>query len=73
VCRVDADVTMPLPIIEGEPLSVDQIPTGCAFAARCRLAIEQCGVVEQRPAMFAGRLIECSRLTGDVSDARDPA
>jgi oligopeptide/dipeptide ABC transporter ATP-binding protein len=71
VCRVDADVTKPLPIIDGEPLSVDQVPSGCAFAARCRVANDRCRVVEQTPAMFAGRLIECSRLTGRTTDGKD--
>ena len=71
VCRVDADVTKPLPIIDGDPLSVDQVPSGCAFAARCRVANDRCRVVEQTPAMFAGRLIECSRLTGGATDGKD--
>jgi oligopeptide/dipeptide ABC transporter ATP-binding protein len=67
VCRLDAEIGKPLPVIDGDPLSVDQVPSGCAFAGRCRVANDRCRVVEQTPEALAGRLIECSRLTSEAT------
>jgi oligopeptide/dipeptide ABC transporter ATP-binding protein len=72
VCRLDADISQPLPVIDGEPLSVEQVPGGCAFAGRCPVANDRCRVIEQIPEMFGGRLIECSRLTGEAVEVEGP-
>ena len=63
ICRLDADVGEPLPILEGEPLTVDNFPQGCSFAPRCAFVEDECRRIEQSPDEIAGRIIECCRLS----------
>ena len=46
------DVDAPLSTIPGHPVEPAQVPTGCAYAARCPLATELCR--EQDPTLTAG-------------------
>ena len=38
------DIHTPLTVIPGRPVDPAQVPTGCAFAARCPLADARCGI-----------------------------
>lgn len=38
----DTDRHQPLPVIPGRPPQLDELPPGCAFAARCPLATDRC-------------------------------
>jgi peptide/nickel transport system permease protein len=54
------DIEAPLATIPGHPVDPAQVPTGCAYAARCPLATEQCR--EQDPVLLAdhdGRRVAC--------------
>jgi oligopeptide/dipeptide ABC transporter ATP-binding protein len=45
------DLERPLPVIPGRPVDPAHVPAGCAYAARCPLATEQC--VEADPPLVA--------------------
>ena len=49
VPRLDSDTTQRLIPIEGQPPDLAALPPGCAFAPRCRLAMERCRV--ERPVL----------------------
>jgi len=54
------DVDAPLATIPGHPVEPTQLPTGCAYAARCPLATDVCR--EQEPTLVAdpsGRRVAC--------------
>ena len=54
------DLDRPLPVIPGRPVDPSAQPPGCAFAARCPLATEQC-LAEDPPLVAddAGRRVAC--------------
>jgi oligopeptide transport system ATP-binding protein len=45
--RLDGDTRQRLVPIEGQPPNLAQLPPGCAFAARCRMATQRCH--DERP------------------------
>jgi oligopeptide transport system ATP-binding protein len=49
--RLDGDTRQRLVPIEGQPPDLAQLPPGCAFAARCRLATQRCH--DERPLLEA--------------------
>ena len=49
--RLDGDTRQRLVPIEGQPPNLAQLPPGCAFAARCRLATQRCH--DERPPLEA--------------------
>jgi oligopeptide/dipeptide ABC transporter ATP-binding protein len=60
---LDVDVEY-LPSIEGQPPSLDNLPTGCAFAPRCPYTFDKC---EEYPPSFAigpGHVSSCWRHNG---------
>ena len=42
--RLDGDASRPLVPIEGQPPDLAQLPLGCAFSPRCRIATDHCRV-----------------------------
>jgi oligopeptide transport system ATP-binding protein len=40
--RLDSDAGRPLVPIEGQPPDLTQLPPGCAFSPRCRIATDPC-------------------------------
>tara|TARA_B100000315_G_scaffold249121_1_gene279884 strand:+ start:283 stop:1272 length:990 start_codon:yes stop_codon:yes gene_type:complete len=66
---LDLDVDH-LPSIEGQPPSLDTLPTGCAFAPRCPYAFDKC--VEYPPsfAIGPGHISSCWRHNGANSPAQ---
>ncbi len=57
---IDA-VTHPLPSIPGRAISPHDAGDGCAFAARCAHALEQCGAGHPALALHDGALVRCVR------------
>jgi oligopeptide transport system ATP-binding protein len=58
VPRLDGDTGRPLVPIEGQPPDLAALPTGCAFAARCKQATDRCRnerppLVERAPGHLA--------------------
>jgi len=57
--RMDAEEKQPLIPIDGNPPSLVNLPTGCPFAPRCPIAVQECRTVEpdldptDRPAHYA--------------------
>jgi len=49
--RLDGDTRQRLVPIEGQPPNLAQLPPGCAFAARCRMATQRCH--DERPPLEA--------------------
>jgi len=49
--RLDGDTRQRLVPIEGQPPNLAQLPLGCAFAARCRMATQRCH--DERPPLEA--------------------
>ncbi|MGW5238729.1 dipeptide/oligopeptide/nickel ABC transporter permease/ATP-binding protein [Monashia sp. NPDC004114] len=61
------DIDAPLATIPGHPIEPAQVPTGCAYAARCPLATDLCR--EQDPSLTAdpsGRRVACWHATEPV-------
>jgi peptide/nickel transport system permease protein len=57
---VDDTVDEPLATISGRPPNLDDLPAGCAFAARCPFADEQCRTSDPSLAILtAGHLVAC--------------
>jgi oligopeptide/dipeptide ABC transporter ATP-binding protein len=57
---MDTDLDQPLAVIPGRPVDPADVPTGCAFAARCALASEKCRVDEPPLQTDAeGRRVAC--------------
>jgi len=57
---MDTDLAQPLAVIPGRPVDPSDVPTGCAYAARCPLASDKCRTEE--PALVAdsaGRRVAC--------------
>lgn len=59
---MDTDLEQPLAVIPGRPVDPSDVPPGCAYAARCPLATEQCRT-EQPPLETdaSGRRVACWR------------
>lgn len=59
---METDLEEPLAVIPGRPVDPADVPEGCAYAARCPLATDQCRT-EQPPleADAAGRRVACWR------------
>ena len=57
---MDTDLDRPLAVIPGRPVDPADVPDGCAYAARCPLATDQCRT-EQPPLEtdHAGRRVAC--------------
>ena len=58
VPRLDGDTERPLVPIDGQPPDLASLPPGCAFAARCRFAVDRCRaarppLVESKPGHFS--------------------
>jgi peptide/nickel transport system ATP-binding protein len=66
VPRLDDDAHRPLVPIAGRPPSLVGLPTGCPFAPRCPLAIDECRTEEPRlvpvPDAGADRAAACVRI-----------
>jgi peptide/nickel transport system ATP-binding protein len=66
VPRLDDDAHRPLVPIAGRPPSLVDLPTGCPFAPRCPLAIDECRTEEPRlvpvPDAGADRAAACVRI-----------
>ncbi|MFC7492629.1 MULTISPECIES: dipeptide/oligopeptide/nickel ABC transporter permease/ATP-binding protein [unclassified Nocardioides] len=60
VPAMDTPLDRPLAVIPGRPVDPSDVPTGCAYAARCPLATERCRT-EQPPLETdaAGRRVAC--------------
>jgi peptide/nickel transport system ATP-binding protein len=61
VIGLDADNDAPLTEIPGMVPSLTNLPTGCAFAPRCRLAVERCRAEYPPLQDFDGHLAACWR------------
>jgi peptide/nickel transport system permease protein len=48
VPHMETDLTEPLTVIPGRPVTPDQLPTGCAFAPRCGFAQDRCRTDDPR-------------------------
>jgi oligopeptide transport system ATP-binding protein len=64
VPRVDGDVRRRLVPIEGSPPNLANLPPGCAFAPRCRLASERCK--QERPVLRAAAAVHQTACHMDV-------
>ncbi len=64
VPRLDQSGNGALPVLEGNPPSVVELPPGCPFRPRCPMAVEECGLVEPDllPADGPGHAAACLRL-----------
>ena len=62
VCDLQSNPRRPLPALPGQPPTLDQIPSGCAFHPRCPHAQERC--VADLPLLrdFPGRRLAASTL-----------
>ena len=71
VPRLDATDTGPLPVLEGNPPSVVDLPPGCPFEPRCPMAIEVCRVSE--PPLLAtdgpGHVAACHRVETVIQES----
>jgi oligopeptide/dipeptide ABC transporter ATP-binding protein len=57
---MDTELTEPLAVIPGRPVDPADVPTGCAYAARCPLASARCVTEEPRlETDAAGRRVAC--------------
>lgn len=56
-----------LPSIEGQPPSLDDLPSGCAFAPRCPYAYEKCAEYPVQFNVEQGHVTRCWRHYGDNS------
>ena len=65
---LDEDVGR-LPSIEGQPPSLDDLPSGCAFAPRCEYAFDKCEVYPPGFAIAKGHTSSCWRHRGEYSVA----
>jgi oligopeptide/dipeptide ABC transporter ATP-binding protein len=57
---MDSDLHRPLAVIPGRPVEPSEVPTGCAYAARCPLADQRC--LDEDPALLPdgnGRRVAC--------------
>ncbi len=65
VPRLDQASTGALPILEGNPPSVVDLPPGCPFAPRCPMAVEACTAAEPDllPTEDPSHLAACIRVT----------
>ena len=61
---LDVDVDT-LPSIEGQPPSLDDLPEGCAFAARCPAAFDKCVVYPGQYDIEPGHTARCWRHDGN--------
>ena len=50
-----------LPSIEGQPPSLDNLPSGCAFAPRCPYAFEKCAEYPLESVVESGHITRCWR------------
>ncbi len=60
---LDVDVDL-LPSIEGQPPSLDDLPSGCSFAPRCPYAFDRCGEYPPEFAIEPGHIARCWRHLG---------
>jgi oligopeptide/dipeptide ABC transporter ATP-binding protein len=60
---LDTDLEQPLAVIPGRPVDPAQLPSGCAFAARCEFADDRCRTedpeLERAPQLEAGHRVAC--------------
>jgi oligopeptide/dipeptide ABC transporter ATP-binding protein len=57
---MDTDLGQPLAVIPGRPVDPADLPTGCAYAARCPLASARCLTEDpQLVTDVAGRRVAC--------------
>ena len=57
---MDTDLDQPLAVIPGRPVDPADLPTGCAYAARCPLASARCRTEDpQLVTDAAGRRVAC--------------
>jgi peptide/nickel transport system permease protein len=60
VPEMDTDLDRPLAVIPGRPVDPADVPTGCAYAARCPLATARCREVDPPLETAAdGRRVAC--------------
>ncbi|MDQ0771919.1 peptide/nickel transport system permease protein [Streptomyces aurantiacus] len=60
VPHMDTDLDRPLAVIPGRPVTPDQVPAGCAFAARCAFARDRCRTDDPRlEASGPGHRVAC--------------
>ncbi|MGC3992597.1 MAG: dipeptide ABC transporter ATP-binding protein [Propionicimonas sp.] len=64
VPRLDETATGALPVLEGNPPSVVDLPPGCPFVPRCPMAVAKCSEVEPElePTDSMDHLAACHRL-----------
>jgi oligopeptide transport system ATP-binding protein len=65
VPRLDGDTSRRLIPIEGQPPDLAQLPPGCAFAPRCRIATERCRT--ERPPLEAVTPVHSKACFADVT------
>ena len=68
VPRLDGDTSQRLVPIEGAPPDLAQLPEGCAFAPRCRIATERCR--SERPLLEAVSPVHSKACFADVAAVR---
>ncbi|GEP33852.1 peptide ABC transporter ATP-binding protein [Nocardioides szechwanensis] len=74
------DLDQPLAVVPGRPVDPSDVPTGCAFAARCPLADDHCRTVDpplaptptgsQVACWHAGEPLELDEGTGELVEAK---
>ena len=67
VCRLDADPSLPMPALAGQPPTAGELPAGCSFRPRCARAVARCEA-ERPPLLDAGpgRTAACHVTAGGV-------
>ena len=71
VPRLDGDTSQRLVPIEGAPPDLAQLPKGCAFAPRCRIATDRCR--NERPPLEAVSPVHSKACFADVARQRPDA
>ena len=73
VPRLDGDVGRPLMPIDGQPPDLAQLPPGCAFSPRCRIATDPCRMAPP-PLVEIGNVISRpASMTSALNGAAAPA
>jgi oligopeptide transport system ATP-binding protein len=68
--RPDVDAKEPLCPIKGQPPSLVNVPSGCAFHPRCPYAKEICSVEEPQLRIMGGKHVAACHLAGDPGFTR---
>jgi peptide/nickel transport system permease protein len=56
---LDTDLEQPLAVIPGRPVDPARLPSGCAFAARCEFADDQCRTDDPELGDVDGHRVAC--------------